>query len=275
MLVSQEYGRMPGIHSVYETQEAVLGWGRRHLEVLRGFGIHSSATDAGNSPNTLLRAGLLMALHNTEDYLMPWDPDSTGRQGQIFGVLGHSQNMLDASGTAKSRIHGDIIIGGPVKSDMLIIPGESSRGIAGNDYEYLVRNQMATRFLLDNFPDYLPGGAASGVRQAGLKITQNASLDESHSGRTIYVEGTGAITLTLPSAKPGLNYRIIEVAGNALTIQTVSSQKIYGIGTWTDDTSMTLSAAQGGGGVDLVADQIGSELAWYAEEIAGSWSYGS
>lgn len=245
---------LPGIQDNYTNLENVVWWGKWERQVIMAGVIDSATVDAGNTPTTLLRAGLLMGRISTTRKLTTWNPAPDGTDDgseNLFGVLLATQQTTIA-GTATARI-GHVLVAGNVIASGLVIPGEASAGINGTDGELRVRNQLAGRFITDDEPYTL------GVGRWRVKtVPSNASytVAESDNGTWFIVEGAaGATTFTLPALttakRSGFNIRITNAVGQNLTIAAPGS----------DDTLVAFN--------DLTADSV--VLSTAGELIGGTF----
>lgn len=211
MFVMNDFGLIPGITADRVTQESQVWWGQREraLVFTATCPISSAATDAGNVPTTLLRAGLLLGRITATQLLVPWDPTASDGSQHIYGVLMLGLNMLDATGTAATRYVGWVMIGGNVRASALVIPGESAAGIDGKDKELQVRAALTQtgRFLLD---DEFQGNCFGGWQRIVTKAADYTVVEADNN--TLFLNSTQAINLTLPAPRPGFRIMIYGIA---------------------------------------------------------------
>ena len=78
MSLFPRYGSLPGIGTLTEETPKRIWWGREeHLLYTSNSFIDSTAVDAGNTPTTTLRAGLLMARQTADSNLYAFNHDAT------------------------------------------------------------------------------------------------------------------------------------------------------------------------------------------------------
>lgn len=249
--------RTPGQGSLETTFENEVLWDRFPAHELKGALILSSTVDAGNSGQTnILRPGLLMARYtsgaNVNQYTV-WSPTGANGTDQIAGVLRHAINMEDASGTARSRWTGVIVVGGGILSSSIIVPGNAAAGIASDTYEHIVRAQMAQKFFLSDGEYQLPLGAYTKIVAKAADYT----VLEADSGSFFTTTGaTGAVNFTLPAtAKLGLHYRFYNTVDQDLTVTAGTADTLVALNDAAADT-VTLSTASHklGSGFDVYGD---------------------
>ena len=213
------YG-LPGLEAQVSTEDKTITWGRDELVIRRGEAIDSTTTDAGNSPTTSLRHGLLLGKKTADGLLYPWDPTAADGTEYIYGVLAIDLNMA-LLGTAKDRFAGPVLIAGPVKGTQLLIPGQSSHGINGQNYEMLVRAQMTQggRFILD---DNIRGNAFMGFRRIIAK-TADYTVVEADDGTLFTTLGAAAaVEFTLPAPRPGYWFAFLAAVDQNLKVSSAA-----------------------------------------------------
>lgn len=157
MPLLQSYGGanlLPGSLGVAENieQEATsVIWGQMYQSIFQSFApIAADSIDEGNTPNTVLRTGLLLTKKPNGEW-NPWGRVTDFATDKIQGVMVMPQAMaLDGEGV--QRWLGYILVGGLVKVNGLIIPGQTDAGIVGNANETLIRQQMFPAFIFDDDP---------------------------------------------------------------------------------------------------------------------------
>ncbi len=197
----------------YLTQEGQISWGKWFITQTAGGLVAAASVDAGNTPTTILRPGLALGVITASGKITQWNPYATDGSNALYGFYcGMSQNMSMISGTS-DRWLGDIVVGGQVKSAAIIIPGESSAGISGKTYEYLLREQAKFKFLLDDdMGMYVQDGK---VRELTGDLTVTKPMN-----RTLFVMQDSQATdctITLPAPIPGLTYGFLNLSTTAGT----------------------------------------------------------
>jgi len=155
MAFTEHFAALPGIDDIRESVESniISGPWEYARYFIRGYLLNGAARDAGNSPTTVLRPGLLMTANTTTKKWQQWVPGDVGGVGleDIKAVLLYAvDTQRDAAN--QDRWFGYMLIGGCVKSAGLIVPGNASPGINGDGNEATIRSQMHDkRFILDDF----------------------------------------------------------------------------------------------------------------------------
>lgn len=207
---------VPGVGSELTVTEREILWGgdQGKIAALWMSAVYSgTARDAGNTPTTVLRSGLIMGRNDSTGELEEWDFDATDGTQNIAGILDVELKATDYFANNADRVF-RTLVRGPVKARMLLIEGQP---LVGHPAEYQARRQLrGADFILDDDPfGYLAG--------AGNRIsakTANYTVLESDNGTTFTNKGaTGAVTFTLPAvAKLGLEYTFYGMAAQDLTV---------------------------------------------------------
>src|SRR5215212_3875304 len=98
-------GNAPGVGAAIETEQKQITWSGRHGQdqvVTQRAVIHSTTTDADNTPTTTLRAGLVLAIRDSDSKVAAYDPDANDGTQIAVGVLDQHQDML-VNGVAAER----------------------------------------------------------------------------------------------------------------------------------------------------------------------------
>lgn len=207
---------VPGVGGEFTVTEREILWGgdQTRIGALWMNAVYSgTARDAGNTPTTVLRSGLIMGRNDSTGELEEWDFDATDGTQNIAGILDVELKATDYFANNADRVF-RTLVRGPVKARMLLVEGSA---LVGHAAEFLARRQLREAgFILDDDPfGYLAG--------AGNRIsakTANYTVRESDNGTLFTNKGaTGAVTFTLPAtAKRGLEYTFYVVADQNVTI---------------------------------------------------------
>jgi hypothetical protein len=198
---------IPGHGEEFFTQENQLTWGPPQQQLIVGSVIDSTCVDSGNTSYTnILRPGLALGMLSASQKVVHWNPYATDGSQRLFGFYMGNQNM-NLYGVATSRLVGGILVGGNVLATSLIIPGETTAGISGKDYEFLLREQMEGRFNVDDDLGRITGWKVRVPSSA--EITAHAVTLTAADHNTWYqnVGETAASTVNLPAPRPGLHFR--------------------------------------------------------------------
>jgi hypothetical protein len=199
----------PGMHDDRFTQEAQIYWGRwDQIEYLGGI-VSDAARDDGDLPDTQLRAGLAMGNITATGMWGQWNPYATDGTQTLKGfLLGEIDVALDSS-TNKARVFA-LMVKGNIKADQIVIADalaggtEPTRGIAGTDYEFLLREQAAGRFLFDDDMGALQQRKVRNLIAGDTTIT--ATTADNNTTYIMTDAVVGDATITLPAPVPGLTF---------------------------------------------------------------------
>lgn len=205
-------GNVPGLQPAVESQEAQVTWvGRRGQDLVatRSVTIDAATVDAGNSPATVLRGGVVLALQDTGGKANAYDPDANNGQQIAVGILEKSQSML-VDGVATDRFS-QILVQGLVRESQLI--GLDPRA----------KQQLGSRFVFDRDEAADVGVLMHprGVYRKGANYT----VTESDNG--LMFVATAAVTFTLPAPQNGLAYRFVQTADADLVISAALGNLIH------------------------------------------------
>lgn len=199
----QGYQLTPGMHDERFTQEATLLWGREKQAEYVGAVLDKDTVDAGNSPTTQLRTGLALGIITATGQWTHWNPRATDGSNYLAGFLLDEIDLSYIGGTTKERLHA-VIVKGNIKADQIVIgPGSGDRGLSGEDYEFLLREQAEGKFFFD---DDL--GKYSAVKSRTMLASDTALTVTTAMNKTLFVTDvdTASITFTLPAPVEGLEF---------------------------------------------------------------------
>lgn len=254
-----DQGGMPGFRSAVETEETQVlrsGQNGQDLASTSNEIIVSSATDAGNTPTTTLRGGLVMGLVDASGKLQAYGAPSTddGRDA-VVGVLPHYQDMLQDGAVADRWTN--ILRSGLIQAGKLV------------GLDYYVRAVLArTGFYFDGDS---PEGAAFLVHaKRAIRKGANFTILTSQNG-CAFISTANAVNFTLPTIARGLSFEIWNgsfAASNNTVVVTGSSNICFG----GSKTVSTLTGTGGGAVARVRAEYISTtELKWLVD-LSGSWA---
>lgn len=239
----------PGAVSITNERSALLGPITWYL--LKGIVINgTAASDAGNTPTTELRHGLLMGQRTSDGFYANYNPQGTDGTQNVHGFLWEARTTIDTDGLTVNRT-AQLVVAAYVRASQLILLDEQAR------------RQMQGRFIFD---DRLPG-VIGGFRQT-LAKTANYAVVAGADNDTIFTTtgNAGAITFTLPAAAVGNRFRFVNTVGQNMTVTAAAGKLI----TFNNAaaTSVTFSTAGNliGGAVEIVCDDTGTK--WIAHDIS-------
>lgn len=214
--------------------------------------IDGSARDTGNTSNTkTLRVGLALGgpIESGGDQykVKEWDLTATDGSQFFYGFLLYGVNMSDANGSDQDR-YSDVMVGGAVYSDYIIIAGNTALGISGNNANAMIV-MAQERFLLDkHVKKRLPKMALPPITLGATPITLTAA----DSGRSFTNLGAVASkTVVIPDPLPGLCFAFYDVAGQDIVIDPALADCICVPGNLLADTVTLVSGTTVGSYVEL------------------------
>lgn len=195
-------GNIPGVQSTLESESAQISWCGRHGQdqiVTQRALIEAETADAGNTPTSTLRAGVVLACRDSDGKVGIYTPDANDGTQIAVGVLEQHQDMLVA-GSPTDRFT-QMIVHGLVREGQV-------KSLDPRGREMLARQMVFDRAPLSPAPLLAPRGI--------YRKSTNYTLTAADNG--LMFLATGAATFTLPTKQNGLTYRIAQLADNDLTI---------------------------------------------------------
>lgn len=263
--MSTGYGSIPGIGAIRTNDEKALVWGqyeRLHL-ANEGALIVSTAVDAGSTPTTHLRAGLLMGKITSSGKLKQWDPDATDGSEVVYGVLWREVFMLDpVTQVVVDRI-GHVLLTGPVRAADLLILGTAFNSADG---ENIARAQMAPRFWIDD--DIAKKQAFLGLPLKETAKAASYTVVEADNGTLFTTLGaSGAVTFTLPAIRPGLAFEFLNLVDQNMIIASAEGDNLVALHAASADSVAGQTTSQKIGVRFMVhANQAGTK--WYVRNLS-------
>jgi hypothetical protein len=221
----------------YETQSNQVWFGRWDHQVITGGILDKDTVDAGNTDaTTLIRHGLALGIISASNQFTHWNPYATDGSHRLAGFyIGPGQAMSLIAGSTVERLIGDILVGGNLYAHRAIIPGETTIGIAGKAYEFLLREQLRGRFMVSD--DFFTGGYENWkVRE--LTATVSLALKD-HKTHFTNLGAAGSITVTLPAPVPGLEFMFTNLGAQNIVLEGPATGEYHINGLAADTDTMT------------------------------------
>lgn len=247
MPLGSQFAVPPGVSAAYDSIENQI-WFQHYLLNQRLPAIVSGAArDAGNTANVkLLRSGLAMGgpidVGATGEYkVKQWDITATDGSQYFLGFLLYNLTMYDQLAADQDR-YIDLLVGGNVYSDRVVIASETATGLS-NNYGYALLGQAQQRFLFDkHVKSILPNVPLPPITLSTISATPN-TLTAAHAGRIFTNTGDGASrTVNMPAPLPGLGpFRFYRIAAQALILDS-GANTFISVGNVAADT-ITLASA--------------------------------
>ncbi len=197
---------VPGMGALAETTEYEIIWGseRGQGQVLEQNGNYSGTMrDAGNTPTTVIRAGLIMAKLTSTARLEEWVSTASDGTQDIFGVTPYELRAQDFDATDQDKVAG-VIVRAPLKAAQLLIQGAAFIGHAD---EFLARHTLhGGGSILDDDPQgHLAGASWRQKIQLGVATITLTTADNYTSFRVHSVD----TNFVLPAVQAGLKFRFL------------------------------------------------------------------
>ncbi|WP_425616261.1 head decoration protein [Anatilimnocola sp. NA78] len=247
-------GNVPGFDVAIESDQAQVTWSGRHGQdqiVTQRVMLASESVDGGNTPETTLRGGTVLALRDSDGQAVVYDPDANDGSQIAVGVLEQHQDML-VNGVATDRFT-QLIVHGLLREAEL------------HNLDPRARQQLASRMLFDR----KPASTAPLLSPRGVyRKSTNYTLTAADSG--LMFLATGAAVFTLPTKANGLAFRITQTADNDLTIGGSSDLIHKGNAA---ASSVTFSTASQKIGSQVLVECVytnGGTLKWLVTNLGGT-----
>ena len=263
-------GNAPGFDTNIETEEVDVNWTGRDGQTQiadNKVTIDKANTDAGNTPTTTIRGGMIMSRETTSGNEYIYDPDANDGRQFITGVLDHMQDMLKDS-TATDRFE-KIQVLGLMKTSRLIEDG----GTVGDVSLHAQSALTALGVKLDKSRNL---GAKFLSHPMGSEIiaATTKTLVAADNGK-LFIQTTGAGNYTLPAnsdANLGFTVQILQTTDNALVITSAAGDDIVALNNAAADTVTFSTGSQQIGSkvqVSLVQTASGTRR-WTIDNLGGT-----
>ena len=254
---------VPGAGDAVETSEREIFWGGDwgKGQILTASASYSSTlADAGNTPTTDIRPGLLVGKITSSGELAAWDADNNDGTQNIWGVNFLDLRMIDFNATASDRV-APVCFRAPLKASQLLIQGTA---LTSHVDEYLARRQLhALGCILDDDPQGFLAGAGSRVAHV-TGTTDVLTGDE--NGTTLFYNNAASVTVTLPTIAAGLEYTLMRVGDEELVIASAEGDNIISVNDLSaDSVTFTTANEHLGTGVRVRGVYVSTTLKWIVE----------
>lgn len=248
-------GGLPGIGSTITTApEKVITFGPPSwkFDINNGH-IDSTAVDAGNSPTTELRAGLIMGKQTSDGNYYQWDAEASDGTERARAILLRGLSMLNAQGVVEDKSWYMLLAGGVKASDLLI----KGSALVGHADEYLARRQLVNAgFVFDDDPN---PNAIVDMLVSGTTLTPTAA----QRNYRFFLSNAASVTVTLPTIKAGLVYEFIRTGDEELVIASAAGgDMIVGNDPAANSLTYTTAGQHIGARVRVEAVRYGSTVKW-------------
>lgn len=254
----------PGVGADRSVSESVILWGAdqaRNGVLWQSAVISGAARDAGNTPTTVLRPGLILGKVTATGELEEWDADASDGTENIWGVLDTELRAQDFDATDADRMFRVIVGRAPLKASSLLVQGTA---LTSATDEYLARRQLTAAGCV--FDDD-PLGYKSGLNKRYDTVTgANDTLLASENGKTLFYSNAGAVAVTLPTLVPGLEFTIVRVANEEIVVSSAAGDDmVVGNDLSADSITFTTAGEQIGAAIKVKSAYVGGTLKWIVE----------
>lgn len=264
----------PGMGALVETSEREIFWGgddSQGARLYRSANIDGAARDAGNSPTTVLRPGLLLGKVTSTGFLKEWNPDASDGTQYIAGTLRHELKATDFDANNADR-WATVVLRAPLITSRLLIEGTA---LTSSVDEYLARRQLdALGCVLDDDPAGYQAG--KGDRYETVTGTSD-TITGDQNGMTLIYSSASAVAVTLPTIKPGLQFDFVRSADEELVVASAGSLDdiICGGDAAADSVTFTTAGQQIGACLRVRAVYVATTLKWLAHVQVAPYSTGA
>lgn len=264
------YTGLPGVRAAVQNVESEIYWGGddSRIYILRqDANLVSTAVDAGNTPTTYLRKGLILGKVTASGKLKEWNPDGSDGSEIAIGILDLDVDMLEYGAAADAWCR--FAVRGPIKAGSIRAEGTL---IGSSTDGYLARRQLAAMgFVFDDDPQGLKSGLVSRIQTKATDYTVVAADNGS-----VFHAITANATFTLPALVPGLSFEFVRMSGHNLVVTSAEGDNII-VGNDLSADSITYSTANNliGARVRVESMYVNGTLKWLAEIKPAPFSTGA
>lgn len=212
--------------------------------------LDTSAIDAGNSPTSVLRPGLILGRITATGKYADYDPTATNGTQVAELVLLEEVNMLDPATAAAAERYWSAAASGRLKASSLI------------NLDYTARAQLAAAgFTFDD------GKWASLPWKGEIAKTGDYTVTAADHGMLFTTTGAaGAVVFTLPAVTAGLRFRFLNTVNQNMTIASAEGDNLVTDGdAAADSVASSTSSHKIGGFYEVIGNAAGT--LWYVSHI--------
>lgn len=245
--------------AVYTGEREIIATGFENQELHTAGTISGAARDAGNTPTTVLRSGLLLGKITSSGKMIEWVATATDGSQNIAGILWKELRAQDFDATNADRAF-SVLTRAHLRTSALLIQGTA---LTSHVDEFLARQQLrAAGFDLDDDPM----GLLSGFSKKTYLVTGTSDTvtDAQTGGLKIY-SSASAVAVTLPTIQAGLKYRFLRTGDEEIVFTSAAGNDII-CGGDASASSVTWTTASQQIGAILVIEGIyvSTTLKWLA-----------
>lgn len=248
------YGQQPGVGTLVQTGQTAVVAGRDSDNLRATVAIAAATVDAGASPTTNLRAGLVLGRITATGLYTHWSPAATDGSEVALLVLAEEMSTLDATGTAAIK-EAHVWVKAILQAAQLSSLTSVSRRQLQNSGRYI-------------FDDDLGAGVAQGVMQREIDKAANYTVVAADAG-TLFT-ASAAATFTLPTIAAGLGpFEFLNISDANMAVSSAEGENVLVDGNATADGVIFSTASHKiGGRCRFRANAAGTK--WYVENLSAA-----
>lgn len=240
------YGAMPGNGAISVSVEAQVYSGPTILQLFGTLPIGSAAVDAGSSPTSFLRPGLLLGRKTSDGLLYQYNPVAVDGTEVALYPLAEGISMLSSAGVVEIK-QGHLLMAGIIKASAIL------------NLDLQARRQLilSGRFFIDDDtqskPAFLPGPLREVDKATNYQVlvTDNGTL----------FTASAAANFTLPAIAQGLAFEFLNMADSNMAVVSTEGDNIV----WDNDASCDSLA------FSTTSHKIGGRLRFRANAAGSKW----
>ena len=244
----QAYGANPGTTAITQTDENFIWNGRELQNEYAMLAITSGAADAGNTPTTSLRPGLLMGKITSGDRLTQFDDTAVDGSELAYAPLMIGHSVLDSTGTAAHR-NAHVLLKGILHAANII------------NLDAYSRRQLlqSGRYIFDD--DITSKHNSGGLPNRERIITVGTLTVVAADVGTLWIIGA-TCAVTLPTLAAGLGpFEFLVNVDAEVTIASAAGNDIIG---FNDLLASTVT-------ITTASEHIGARLQFCANAAGNRW----
>lgn len=246
MNINDGFWAYPGQTAVLENKTAAITWGRATSLITTPGIISSAAIDAGNTPTTYLRSGLLLGMITASKKWTNYSPTATDGSQVAAGILPFEVNTSDFVSGSVTNKYVPICVGGLLHSS----------GLIGLDN--WARAQLASRFTFD---DNFVGNALFPYLNLVAKAADYTVVAADNLTLFTTLGAGAAVNFTLPALAPGLSFTFLNLVNQNMTITSAAGNDIVAMNDLSA-TSVAFSTAN---------EKIGASVRVFSNPAGTKW----
>lgn len=192
--------QMPGVTASIQSVENTFEWGPQTPWMSVGVQLLSTAVDAGSTPTTVLRRGLVLGKVTATGLYREYLPANTDGSQFPVGILNDNVDMYDARAGAVANRLAQMRIGGLVKPASLYGFDENARVMLSSRFTW---DDLRQEVSLDRVVAKTAGYTVLSTDNHTVFTTEGAA---------------GAVVFTLPTPARGYRFRFLNAVNQNMTV---------------------------------------------------------